>query len=230
MDEGDDKDDASSLSPPSSMSPLSGLKMFITFEGGDGSGKTTQVTRLVEWLAAQGRDVLRLREPGGTEVGDHIRELLLQHKTASLPMHPRTELLLFCASRAEIVEKRIKPHLQKGGVVVCDRFADSTLAYQGYGRGLDLPTLKAILSFATAGLVPDLTVYLDLDPQAGIARRKNNELEFNRLDAETLEFHERVRAGYLALAAQEPARWLTLNAADERDAITAAICHSVLSR
>jgi dTMP kinase len=201
--------------------------MFITFEGGDGSGKTTQAARLMAWLAARGHDALALREPGGTDAGDVIRELLLHHKTGGQPMHPRTELLLFCASRAEIVEKRIRPHLQKGGVVVCDRFADSTLAYQGYGRGLDLPTLRAILNFATGGLAPDLTVYLDLDPQAGIARRKTGTVEFNRLDAETQEFHLRVRDGYLALAAQEPARWLLLNAADDRDAIEKAICQNV---
>lgn len=145
--------------------------MFITFEGSDGSGKTTQIRLAAEWLREQGHEVLLTREPGGTSIGDRVRALLLEHSGESA-MQPRTELLLFCASRAQLVAEVIRPWLTQGGIVLCDRYADSTLAYQGYGHGLDLPTLRTILDFATASLKPDLTIFLDLDPELGLIRRR----------------------------------------------------------
>jgi dTMP kinase len=178
--------------------------MFITLEGPEGGGKTTQAQILVAWLRAQGKNVLAVREPGGTGISDAIRHILLDFGSAN--MDARAELLLFCASRAQLVSEKIKPHLAQGGIVVCDRFSDSTLAYQGYGRGLDLQTLRQLLIFATYGLKPDLTVLLDMDVNAGLQRKAGNE-EWNRLDAETIDFHRRVRSGYLALADAEPERY-----------------------
>ncbi|MGC8779620.1 MAG: dTMP kinase, partial [Anaerolineae bacterium] len=138
---------------------------FITFEGGEGSGKTTQVRLLADWLVGQGYDVLTTREPGGTRIGDRIRALLLD--PAYTEMRPETEILLFSAARAQIVGQVIRPHLARGGVVLCDRFADSTLAYQGYGRQLDLDVLRKITTFATGNLIPDLTICLDLPVEVG---------------------------------------------------------------
>ena len=146
------------------------MSLFITFEGPDGSGKTTQVKRLAEHLRDRGCDVLAVREPGGTSISEQIRDVL--HSLDNREMQPRTEILLYCAARAQLVGQVIRPHLQSGGVVLCDRYADSTLAYQGYGRGLDLPTLRMILDFATGGLKPDLTFYLDIDVEAGLKRKK----------------------------------------------------------
>lgn len=184
---------------------------FITFEGPEGSGKTTQMRLLAAWLEAQGRRVVMTREPGGTRIGDSIRALLLD------PMHtemrPETEILLFSAARAQIVGQVIRPHLAQGGIVLCDRFADSTLAYQGYGRQLDLAILRQITAFATGNLTPDLTICLDLPVEEGLRRkRRGDQAEWNRMEQETLAFHERVRRGFLALAAAEPTRWLVLDA------------------
>ncbi len=198
--------------------------MFITFEGLDGSGKTTQVKELTSALRAQGHQVLLTREPGGTEIGDRIREIL-QDK-ANTAMTAQAELLLFCASRAQIVAEVIRPHLDGGGIVICDRFADSTIAYQGYGRGIELDLLYAIIRFATGGLQPDLTLYLDITPEEGIARRQQASLfgeEFSRIDQMALEFHRRVQQGYLALMAAEPGRWLRIDAAQPSAAVQADI-------
>ncbi|MCL4504659.1 MAG: dTMP kinase [Chloroflexi bacterium] len=183
--------------------------MFITLEGPEGSGKTTQALQLVVWLRQQGYDVLSVREPGGTDVSDAIRHILLDFTAGSI--NARTELLLFCASRAQLVSDRIKPHLSRGGIVVCDRFADSTLAYQGYGRGLDIDFLKALLRFATDGVTPDLTLLLDIDVDTGL-HRKTDKTEWNRLDAEEVQFHRRVRSGYLTLAAEDHRRWVVIPA------------------
>ncbi|PKO23913.1 MAG: dTMP kinase [Chloroflexi bacterium HGW-Chloroflexi-1] len=187
------------------------MGLFITFEGPEGSGKTTQIHQLAAWLGAIGRDVLTTREPGGTRLGDAVRRLLLDpHHTE---MRPETEILLFSAARAQIVGEVIRPHLARGGVVLCDRFADSTLAYQGYGRRLDLNTLRMITAFATGDLAPDLTICLDLPALEGLRRKQGcDQGEWNRMEREKLEFHERVRQGYLSLAAAEPARWLVLDA------------------
>lgn len=206
--------------------------MFITFEGPDGSGKTTQLARLVERLRAEGRAFYTTREPGGTPIGDQIRAVL--HDLKNEGMHPRTEILLYAASRAQLVAQEIAPRLAAGETVLSDRYADSTLAYQGYGRGLDLEALRAILRFATGGLQPDLTVYLDITPEVGLRRRlqaaANGAAEWNRLDAESLAFHERVRAGYLALIAQNPARWVMIPGEGEPEAVQAAIWEAVTAR
>jgi dTMP kinase len=190
------------------------MSLFITFEGPEGCGKTTQIKLLAEALTARGCNVLSLREPGGTSIGDQIRAVL--HDLRNHEMQPRAEILLYNAARAQIVEERIRPHLrQAGGIVLCDRFADSTLAYQGYGRGLDLADVRHIVAFATQNLTPDLTLYLDIDVEAGLARRRTGGGEWNRMDDQTLDFYRRVHAGYLALMAEEPQRWVSIDAARE---------------
>ncbi len=191
--------------------------MFITFEGPDGSGKTTQARRIAEWLGSLGRNVLAIREPGGTDIGDRVRAILMDR--ANTRLDPRAETLLFCASRAQMMAEKVRPHLARGGIVICDRFADSTLAYQGYGRGLDLGILRVVLDFATFGVRPDLTLCLDVDPHTGLQRRARDRGGMNRLDAEPIAFHERVRAGYLALAAEEPQRWVVIDAGAPPDVI-----------
>lgn len=186
------------------------MSAFITLEGPDGSGKTTQAHLLVEWLRDQGHDVLLTREPGGTEIGNQIRDVL--HDSDNATMEPQTEFLLYSASRSQHVSQVILPSLAAGKLVVSDRFADSSFAYQGYGRGLDLDTLKAVTAFATRGLKPDITLYFDIAPGDGLQRRLLSGEEWNRMDAETLAFHQRVRAGYLELADAEPERWEVLEA------------------
>jgi len=191
--------------------------MFITFEGPDGSGKTTQLNRLMPVLTAAYPDVIRTREPGGTPIGDQIRTVIMNMKNKS--MDPRAEILLFCASRAQLVEELIRPSLAQGKSVLCDRYADSTLAYQGYGHGLDLETLSRLLDFATGGLKPDLTLLFDLPAEAGLRRRLSNHEEWNRMDDYALQFHERVRQGYLTMAASDPQRWVVINADRSPDEI-----------
>lgn len=183
--------------------------MFITFEGPEGGGKTTIMAFLMERLLARGLSAIGLREPGGTYVGEQVRRLLLDTRS---DIAPAAEMLLFSASRAQLVEGIIRPHLAAGGVVLCDRYADSTLAYQGFGRGLDLTALRQITHFATGGLTPDLTLFFDIDPAQGIARRRESSERLDRMDAQTLEFHHRVRDGYLALMAAEPERWVRIDA------------------
>ena len=186
--------------------------MFITFEGPEGSGKSTQARLLAERLQALGCDVLLTREPGGTPLGDQIRSLLLGHEHGE--MHATTEALLFAAARAQHVHERIRPQLARGGVVLCDRFADSTLAYQGYGLQQNLRMLRTLTAIATGGTQPDLTLLLDLPVDAGLQRKRQEAQagEWNRLDARELAFHGRVRDGYQALAASEPRRWLKFDA------------------
>jgi dTMP kinase len=195
--------------------------MFITLEGPDGSGKTTQARFLAEWLREQGYEVILTREPGGTDIGDQIRTVL--HDPHNTAMDARTEILLFSASRAQHVAQRIRPALAAGQIVVSDRYADSTLAYQGHGRGLDLETLRTITAFATGGLTPDLTLYLDIAPGEGLHRRQAGGDEWTRLDAETPEFHQRVRAGYMELVKQEPKRWVVIDAARSVEEVQAEI-------
>ena len=205
--------------------------MFITFEGLDGSGKTTQVRLLADHLRAAGHDVLLTREPGGTAIGDQIRDVL--HSLENTEMHPSAELLLYNASRAQLVAEVLRPHLKQGGLILCDRFYDSTLAYQGYGHQLDLKRLQAIVEFATGGLRPDLTIFLDITPEEGLERRKQASLfgaEWNRLDDMELAFHRRVYAGYQALMKAEPDRWLRLSALGEVEAIQAQIRRELASR
>ena len=201
--------------------------MFITLEGPDGGGKSTQAALLVDFLLQRGCNVLATREPGGTAIGDQIRLVLSNLENTA--MHPRTEILLFQASRAQHVEQVIRPHLMKGGVVVCDRYADSTLAYQGYGHQVDLARLRIIVEFATGGLKPDLTLLLDIDVEEGL-RRRTKSGEWNRLDAYDLAFHQRVRQGYFELVEQEPERWVKIDASRPPQAVQADIQAAVAGR
>ncbi|MEM7332085.1 MAG: dTMP kinase [Chloroflexota bacterium] len=184
--------------------------MFVTFEGPEGSGKSTQIKLAHQFLTELGVPVIRTREPGGTPIGDQIRATV--HHVKNTKMSPVAELLLYSASRAQLVAELIRPSLQTGKVVLCDRYADSTLAYQGYGRGLDLTMLNDITGYATQGLKPDLTLLFDIDVQAGIERRTVGGEEMNRLDLESIQFHEKVRQGYHRLAANEPKRWVVIEA------------------
>lgn len=195
--------------------------MFITFEGPDGSGKTSQIALLAAYLRAKGHTVVATREPGGTAIGDQIRACL--HDVANTAMASETELLLYSASRAQLVRELIRPSLASGCIVLCDRFADSTMAYQGYGRGLDRDQLALLTAFATGGLKPDLTILLDMDVARGLRRRTANEEEMNRLDLETAVFHQRVREGYHQLAAHEPDRWRLVDADREITAVFADV-------
>lgn len=195
--------------------------MFITFEGPDGSGKSTQIRLLAERLTAAGRRVLLTREPGGTDISEQIRAVL--HDLKNKAMQPRAEILLYSAARAQLVEEKVRPHLAQGGIVLSDRYADSTLAYQGYGHGLDLDALRQITAFATGGLRPDLTLLFDLDAETGLRRRQSSGCEWNRLDDYALAFHQRVRAGYLELAQAEAQRWVRLDATQDVAALEAAV-------
>lgn len=221
--------------------------MFITLEGVEGSGKSTQAARLVERLRAAGHATRQTREPGGTPLADALRALLLHPDAACealsaahvIPgvdgaeeMLPVTELFVLAAARAQHVA-RIRDWLGAGEVVVCDRFADATRAYQGYGRGLDLAPIAAVERLATGGLHPDLTLLLDLPAEEGQRRKRAAHAaggEWDRLDAEELAFHDRVRAGYLALASTDPARWVVLDARQAPDALAGAVWAAVSAR
>lgn len=200
---------------------MSGL--FITFEGGDGTGKSTQVRLLTEWLAEQGRAVVSTREPGGTEVGTALRDIVLHHRGE---VDPRAEALLYAADRAQHIGTLVRPALERGDVVVQDRYIDSSVAYQGAGRVLDAAEIKRISLWATGDLVPDLTVLLDLPGDVARARLAKEQKTFDRLENEHDDFHERVRAGFLQLAADEPDRFLVVDATQE----IAQIAHVVRDR
>lgn len=202
--------------------------MFITLEGPEGSGKTSQLPALADYLRDAGYDVLVTREPGGTAVGDQIREILMNLQNVSII--PRTEILLFLAARAQHVDEVIRPALAAGKVVLCDRFGDSTLAYQGFGHKTDLDTLQALLDFSTGGLKPDLTLLVDVPIQEGMSRKHMNSVEWNRLDAYALAFHERVRQGYLALAEAEPERWLIIDATQDKESVQESLRKAIVSR
>ncbi len=199
--------------------------MFITLEGPEGSGKSMQIPRLAEYIRQLGKEVITTREPGGTAIGDQIRQVIMN--MGNTAMNARTETLLFCSARAQIVDEVIRPALERGVVVVSDRYADSTLAYQGYGRGADLDTLRRLLHFATGGLKPDLTLLLDVDVEIGLSRRRNCGGEWNRLDAVEVDFHKRVRAGYLELASQEPERWRIIDASQNPSVVQSNLCRVV---
>ncbi|BAC88619.1 dTMP kinase [Gloeobacter violaceus] len=178
--------------------------MFITFEGGEGCGKTTQLTLLGDWLEKRCHRVVRTREPGGTALGRSLRGLLLDARSE---ITPTAELLLYATDRAEHLARVVRPALASGAAVLCDRFSDSTVAYQGYGRGLDLGLIERLNAIATGGLLPDLTFWLKLDPQAGLVRRlASNGNTPDRIEAETLAFHQRVHMGFAALANRYPGR------------------------
>jgi dTMP kinase len=202
--------------------------MFITLEGPDGSGKTSQIGPLVEFLHQKGYQVLTTREPGGTEISSQVRTILMDLKNQG--MNPRTEILLFCAARAQLVEEVIRPHLAHGEIVLCDRYADSTLAYQGYGHGVDLDFLRRLLDFTTGGLWPDLTLLLDIDPEEGLKRRRVGYAEWNRLDDYALSFHRRVQAGYHELVRREPGRWRVIDASQPSDKVQLSLQEAILAR
>jgi dTMP kinase len=191
--------------------------MFITLEGPDGSGKTSHIKPLAEWLEEKGQRVHTAREPGGTLISEQIRNII--HDLKNTEMHPHTETLLYQAARAQIVEQVLRPKLADGWIVLCDRYADSTLAYQGYGHRQNLDEVRVLVRYATGGLVPDLTLLLDVDVETGLSRRQKSGGEWNRLDAYQLEFHRRVREGYLELAKQEPRRWVVVAAAKEWESV-----------
>ncbi|GAA2965669.1 dTMP kinase [Microbacterium schleiferi] len=194
--------------------------LFITLEGGDGSGKTTQASLLHGWLESAGRTVVRTREPGGTEVGVLIRDIVLHHRGE---VSPRAEALLYAADRAHHIATVVRPALERGEVVIQDRYLDSSVAYQGAGRVLGRDEIRDLSLWATEGLLPHLTVLLDLDPSTARARLDAADKPFDRLEAERDEFHTRVRAEYLVLAAAEPERFLVLDASLPADEIAEAV-------
>ena len=204
---------------------------FITIEGPEGCGKSTQSEMLVDYLREKGREVVLTREPGGTRVGEQIRSLVLDAKYEE--MMPLTELLLMAASRAQHVLEKIRPSLDGGKVVVCSRFLDATIAYQGYGRGFDIDLIRRINNIATAGLLPDLTILIDIDVETGLKRALGVDEDEtgsgagDRLENEDIGFHERVRAGYAALAEREPERIVTIDGRgtieEVREAVRAAV-------
>lgn len=203
---------------------------FITLEGPEGSGKSTQAKKLIQRLAERGIEAIYTREPGGTMLGEAIRNIL-QHNQAGETPCERAELLLFEASRNQLVEKVIRPNLEKGIWVICDRFMDSTTAYQGYGRGLPVEEIQAINRFTVNGLSPDLTLLLDLDVATGFERIAQRHLargeSADRFEQEERSFHERVRAGYLKLAQKEPKRFRVVNAAQQSDAVASDVWNIV---
>lgn len=203
------------------------LGYFIAFEGPDGSGKSLQATRLREALATAGRQVVLTREPGGTALGEEIRGVLL--RGTGVTMSSAAEALLYAASRAEHVAEVIQPALERGAVVLCDRFYDSSLAYQGGGRGLPMAELRAVQRLAIGDCEPDLKILLDLPVEAGLARRQQGG-GVNRMDAQTLGFYRQVRASYLDLAAEDSGRWLVLDATLAPDDLAATIIGVVRER
>jgi dTMP kinase len=224
------------------------MSLFVTFEGPEGSGKSTQARILYEHLYARRYPVILVREPGGTRIGDLIRRIVLDLQHTE--MAPTTETLLFSAARAQLVSEVIRPYLEQGGIVLCDRYADSTFAYQGYGLGRSMDELLTITGAATNGLRPDMTIYLDLSAEEGLERkwRKRQEtrprspvtlptgaprepqVEWNRLDARELAYHQRVEAGYRALIAQDPQRWHLFDARQPIDALAEQIMGAVEPR
>ncbi len=202
--------------------------MFVTFEGSEGSGKSTQISLLANFLRGRGYDILTTREPGGTVIGEQVRACL--HDVANDQMTAAAEVLLYSASRAQLVNEVIRPALAAGRIVLSDRYADSTLAYQGYGRQLDLDTLRIITDFATAGLQPDLSIFFDVDVRAGIERRTVGGDELNRMDLQVLAFYERVREGYLQMVAHDPGRWQIVDANRPVDLIQDDVRRLVESR
>ncbi len=194
--------------------------LWVTFEGGDGAGKTTQAALLEKWLSDQGRTVVRTREPGGTEVGVLIRDIVLHHRG---DIAPRAEALLYAADRAHHVATLVRPALERGDVVIQDRYLDSSVAYQGAGRVLDAAQVRDLSLWATEGALPDVTLLLDLDPASARVRLDADDKPFDRLESEKAEFHERVREAFLALAQAEPDRFVVLDASLPADDLAAAV-------
>lgn len=190
---------------------------FIVFEGGEGAGKSTQETALAQWLDERGMSVVRTREPGGTPAGEAIRTILLSNDYVGLT--DRAEALLFAAARGEHAAQIIRPALEAGSIVVCDRYLDSSVAYQGYGRGLGPDYVRNLSLWATRDLVPNLTVLLDVDPSIGLSRVQSPD----RLESEPIEYHQRVRQAFVEIAAANPDRYLVVDADQDKDAIAQQI-------
>lgn len=199
------------------------MSLFITFEGSEGCGKSTQARALWRKMTHMGIPAVLTYEPGGTRLGNQLRNVLKKKRQMEIP--PLAELFLFAACRTQLVDEVILPSLKQGKVVICDRFADSTTAYQGYGRGLDLETINRINHLATHGIKPHLTILLDIATQEGLSRKQSKEND--RFEAENIAFHDRVRNGYLNLAAMEPERWLIVDATLPRATIGKTIWHRV---
>ena len=195
---------------------------FITFEGNEGAGKTTQIQLLSQKLQAEGHSVLHVREPGGTEISEQIREII-KHPKSDQPMASETELLLLAASRAQLVQEKILPALRTGTIVLCDRFTDSTKAYQGFGRGLESSLIDQSIQMATSGLEPDLTLYLHLPREASLARLNTREKASDRIEAAGNSFFEKVIKGFDTLAAENSYRIKTINADNEIDSVASEI-------
>ena len=202
------------------MTTVNGPGLFITLEGGDGSGKSTQSALLAQWLEAQGKTVVVTREPGGTDLGVELRNIVL-HRRGHIA--PRAEALIYAADRAHHIATKVRPALERGEIVLQDRYLDSSVAYQGAGRVLDGTEIRELSLWATEGLLPDLTILLDLDETAARTRLDSARTQYDRLEDEKQDFHARVRASYLELAAAEPDRFLVLEATDSIESISAAI-------
>lgn len=207
-------------------------RFFLTVEGPEGSGKSTQLRRLDAYFRERGHESVVTKEPGGTPIGDRVRGILLD--PAAVAMDPTTELLLYAASRRQNVTEVIAPALARGAIVLCDRYTDATLAYQGYGRLLDLDRLQMLNAWATGGVMPDLTLLYDIDEATGLerasARNAEMTIDESRLDSEDLRFHRRVREGYLALAVAEPERFVVIDAAATIDEVFARTLDSLRLR
>jgi dTMP kinase len=198
------------------------LGLFITFEGGEGCGKSTQSRLLLKKLEQQNVPVVLTHEPGGTALGNELRKTLKRERNFSIS--PQAELFLLAASRAQLVAELIRPALEEGKVVICDRFTHSTTVYQGYGRGLDFTAIKMVNNMATRHLNPDLIIFLDISPEQGLARKQSLK---DRFELEDLSFHRRVREGYLKMAAAEPDRWLVIDASLPKGKIAGIIWERV---
>ncbi|MEI8032195.1 MAG: dTMP kinase [Chlorobiaceae bacterium] len=209
--------------------------MLVTFEGIDGAGKSTQIKKLLAWLSSHEIEAITLREPGGTEVAEKIRSILLESRQ---DISPIGELLLFSASRAELVQEVIMPALSSGKTVILDRFYDSTTAYQGYGRGIDLEVLRSIISISTCGITPDISFYLDIKPEDALARKFSAKSlpigfeheELDRMERSGLEFYRKVRQGYLDIISREAARFVTLDALENANDIHLKIVEALNRR
>ncbi len=201
--------------------------MFITFEGVDGSGKTSHIPPIVEFLREKKYKVFPSREPGGTLIGERIRDIIFNPK--NVEMHPRAETFLFLAARAEVVEEVIRPKLRAGFIVISDRYVDSTLAYQGYGYRQNLEDIRKLIDYATSGLIPDLTILLDVSVEISLKRKEMNK-ERNRIDARSIQFHQRVRAGYLKLAKEDGRRWVVVDASQTWEMVQEDLRRIILER
>lgn len=198
------------------------MRLFITFEGGEGCGKSTHSGLLLKKLEQQNIPVILTHEPGGTALGDELRKALKKKRGSFVS--PQAELFLVAASRAQLVAEVIRPALEEGKIVICDRFTHSTMVYQGYGRGLDFTAIQMVNNMATRNLNPDLVIFLDIPPEQGLARKQNLK---DRFELEDLSFHQRVRAGYVKLAAADPNRWLVIDASLPKDKVAGIIWNRV---